>query len=149
MSSCKEDYTILRVSCSKSPVEYQYSVQRRAVRFVKNEYSTTPGTVTKILNDLKQPTLEKRRKVAQLTMMFKVVSGLSVSIQFPPFIFFERRQGLGNSILRNLFKLALKQTNTNTVLLYVQSETGTPYQIVPLKSRVSVEAFEKAVMGHL
>ena len=34
-------YAILRVSCSKSPVEYQYSVQRRAVRFVKNEYSTT------------------------------------------------------------------------------------------------------------
>jgi len=53
-------------------------VQRRAVRFVKNEYSTTPGTVTKILNDLKWPTLEKRRKVGQLTMMFKVVSGLSV-----------------------------------------------------------------------
>ena len=85
--------------------------------------------------------------MAQLTMMFKVVCGPSVSIQFPPFIL--RRQGLGNSILRNSFKLALKQTNTNTVLLYVQSETGTPYQIVSLKSRVSVEAFKKAVMGHL
>ena len=29
------------------------SVQRRMARFVTNEYSTTPGTVTKILNDLK------------------------------------------------------------------------------------------------
>ena len=53
------------------------SVQRRAARFVKSEYSTTPGSVTKILNDLEWPTLEKRRKVARLTMMFKVVSGLS------------------------------------------------------------------------
>ena len=51
------------------------SVQRRAARFLKNEYSITPGTVTKILTDMKWPTLEKRRKVARLTMMFKVVSG--------------------------------------------------------------------------
>ena len=55
-------------------------MQRRAGRFVNNEYSITPGTVTKILNDLKWPTLEKRRKVA---MMFKVISGLS-AIQFSP-----------------------------------------------------------------
>ena len=51
------------------------SVQRRAARFLKNEYSITPRTVKKILTDLKWPTLEKRRKVARLTMMFKVVSG--------------------------------------------------------------------------
>ena len=55
-------------------------VQRGAGRFVNNEYSITPGNVTKILNDLKWPTLEKRRKVA---MMFKVISGLS-AIQFSP-----------------------------------------------------------------
>ena len=60
-------------------------VQRRVARFVKNEYSTTPGTATKLLNDLKWPTLEKRRKVSRLTMMFKVVSGLS-AIQFPPYV---------------------------------------------------------------
>ena len=30
-------------------------MQRRAARFVKNEYSTTPGTVAKILDDLKLP----------------------------------------------------------------------------------------------
>ena len=55
-------------------------MQRRAGRLVNNEYSITPGNVTKILNDLKWPTLEKRRKVA---MMFKVISGLS-AIQFSP-----------------------------------------------------------------
>ena len=60
-------------------------MQRRAERFVKNEYSTAPGTATKLLNDLKWATLEKRGKVARLTMMFKVVSGLS-AIQFPPYI---------------------------------------------------------------
>ena len=35
-------------------------VQRRAARFVENEYSITPGTVMIILNDLKWPTFEKR-----------------------------------------------------------------------------------------
>ena len=44
---------------------------RRAARCLKNEYSITPGTVTKILTNMKWPTLEKRRKVARLTMMCK------------------------------------------------------------------------------
>ena len=65
-------------------------VQRRVARFVTNEYSTTPGSVTKILNDLKWLTLEKRRKVARFTTMFKVVSGL-LATQFPPYILFKRR----------------------------------------------------------
>ena len=47
------------------------SVQRRTARFVKNEYSTTYGTIMIILNDLKWPTFEKRGKVTRLTMMVK------------------------------------------------------------------------------
>ena len=67
-------------------------------------------------------------------MIFKVVSGLS-AIQFSPYILFKRRQrALGNSTLRNSYKLLPKQTNVNAVLLHVQSETGTPYQTVLLKS---------------
>ena len=34
--------------------------------FFKNEYSTTPETITKILNDLKWPILGKFRKVYHL-----------------------------------------------------------------------------------
>ena len=37
------------------------SMQRRAARFVKNEYGTTPGTVTKLLNDMKRSTLKDRK----------------------------------------------------------------------------------------
>ena len=69
------------------------SVQRRAARFVENEYSITPGIVMIILNDLKWPTFEKRGKVTRLTMMFKVVSSLS-AIKFPPYILFKTRLGL-------------------------------------------------------
>ena len=111
------------------------SVQRRAARFVENEYSITPGTVMIILNDLKWPTLEKRRKVTRLTTMFKVVSSLS-AIQVPPYILFKRRKGIRKFHPNSFIQVDAekKKTNSNTVLLQVQSETGTSYQIVSLKS---------------
>ena len=45
-----------------------------------------------MLNDSRWHTLEKRRKVARLTMMFIVVSSLS-AMQFLPHILLKRRQG--------------------------------------------------------
>ena len=79
-------------------------------------------------------TLEKGRKVARLTTMFKVVSGLYQLYNFHPIYYLKGDRTLGNSTLRNWYKLVPKQTNTNTVLLHVQSETGTLYQTVSLKS---------------
>ena len=88
-----------------------------------------------ILNDLKLPTLEKRRKVTRLTTMFKVVSSLS-AIQVPPYILFKRRKDIRKFHLNSFIQVDAekKKTNSNTVLLQVQSETGTSYQIVSLKS---------------
>ena len=88
-----------------------------------------------ILNDLKLPTLEKRRKVTRLTTMFKVVSSLS-AIQVPPYILFKRRKGIRKFHLNSFIQVDTekKKTKTKTVLLQVQSETGTSYQIVSLKS---------------
>ena len=43
----------------------------------------------------------------------------------------------GDRALGNSFKLMPKQTNSNKVLLHVQSETGNLYQIVSLKSSQS------------
>ena len=90
-------------------------MQRRAARFSKNEYSTSSGTATKILNDLKWPTIEKKklRKVVRLTMMFKVVSGLS-AIQFPPYLYYSKGdRALGNSHPKKFIQVGAK-TNTNT-----------------------------------
>ena len=74
------------------------SKQRRGARFAKNKYSTTPGTVNKILRNL-------RKEVASLNL--------------------KGDRALGNSILRNSFKSVPKQTKTNTVLSHIKSETGT------------------------
>ena len=50
----------------KNTIKDIESAQWRAARYVKNEYGTTPGTITKILNDLKWPTPEKFLKVYHL-----------------------------------------------------------------------------------
>ena len=48
-------------------------VQRRAARYVTNNYSDkTPGSVTKMLDDLGWDTLEERRKRTRLLMLYKM-----------------------------------------------------------------------------
>jgi hypothetical protein len=52
-------------------------VQRRAARFVVNDFSSrNPGCVTKMIEDLRWETLEKRRQQARLQMLFKINKGL-------------------------------------------------------------------------
>ena len=123
-------------------------MQRRAANFVKNLYSTTPGTVTPILHDLKWLTLEKRRKVTLHTIMFKVVSGLS-AIQFPPYILFKRRQGTRQFHPKKLIQVGANTNKYQSVLLQIQSQTGTPYQMVSYLKSSQSEAFKKAHMCHL
>ena len=83
---------------------------------------------------MKWPTLEKRRKVALLTMMFKVVSGHQLH-WFPPCIRFKRRQGTKQFHPKKFFQVNAKTNKySNTVLLQVQSDTGNLYQVASLKS---------------
>lgn len=52
-------------------------VQRRAARFVFNDYRTrTPGCVTQMLDDLKWEPLEVRRRHDRLIMLYKMQHGL-------------------------------------------------------------------------
>ena len=47
-------------------------VQRRAARFVCNNYKKSEGTVTNLLDRLNWPSLEHRRKNTRLITMFKI-----------------------------------------------------------------------------
>ena len=49
-------------------------VQRRAARFIKNDYSRT-SSVTNMLKDLKWNTLQERRNQTKLTMLYKIIHG--------------------------------------------------------------------------
>ena len=51
------------------------SIQRRAARFVAQDYRRT-SSVSAIIKTLQWPSLEKRRQVARLTMLYKIVHGM-------------------------------------------------------------------------
>ena len=50
-------------------------VQRRAARFVKNDYGRT-SSVTEMMSNLGWDTLQKRRDLARLSMMYRIVHEL-------------------------------------------------------------------------
>ena len=52
-------------------------VQRRAARYTLNRYNNT-SSVTDMLQELNWQTLENRRKLARLTMMYKIRQGLVI-----------------------------------------------------------------------
>ena len=49
-------------------------VQRKAARFATSNYTREPGTVTTILQNLGWQTLENRRKMARLTLLYKSIN---------------------------------------------------------------------------
>ena len=58
-------------------------VQRQAARFIQKDYSSRePGCVTRMLNELKLPTLESRRKNQRLQLLNKINDNLVPSL--PP-----------------------------------------------------------------
>ena len=105
------------------------------------------GTVTKILNDLKWLTIEKRRKVVRFKTMFKVVSGLSAT-QFPPYILFKRRQGTRQSHLKKFIQVDAKTNKYqhSFIARTIRDWNSLPSSVI---EKQSVEAFKKTVMCHL
>ena len=65
-------------------------VQRRAARFVANNYSRAEGSVTSILNDMNWSSLEERRNNTRLTIMYKIHNN-DITIPIPQYI---RRQNV-------------------------------------------------------
>ena len=60
-------------------------IQRRTLRFATKTYSRQEGCVTQALNHLNWPTLEHRRKVNRLTLMYKTLHG-QAAINIPPYV---------------------------------------------------------------
>ena len=58
--------------CNKDKIE---NVQRRAARFVCNQYRRT-ASVTSMIEKLEWPSLEERRRRARLAMLFKIRHGI-------------------------------------------------------------------------
>lgn len=67
-------------------------IQHRAVRYIYNDYSYE-SKISTMLSKLKLPTLETRRNIATLVMLYKIHKGL-VRINLPPYIKPSRRNRL-------------------------------------------------------
>ena len=59
---------------TSSDIQRVEMVQRRAARFVSNNYKKSEGTVTNLLDKLNWKSLEERRKNARLTTMYKIIT---------------------------------------------------------------------------
>ena len=59
-------------------------VQHRAARYILNDYAST-SSVTTMLKNLGLPSLQTRRKISSLVMLYKIQSG-QVRITLPPYI---------------------------------------------------------------
>ena len=59
-------------------------VQRRAARFVFGDYRTT-SSVTSMLKSLQCDTLQQRRQLIKVTMLFRIITGL-VAIPSQPYL---------------------------------------------------------------
>ena len=66
-------------------------VQHRAARFVKKCNQPTPGTNTSLLEELKWPSLEQRRKQTRLTNFYKIVNG-TLAVEIPNYFSQKERQ---------------------------------------------------------
>ena len=51
-------------------------IQRQAARFCTQNYSREPGTLTQLLKDLQWDTLQTRRKIKRLTIIYKMEHNL-------------------------------------------------------------------------
>ena len=60
----------------KSDINKIEKVQRSAARYIFNNYKMTPGTVTSLLDQLQWESLEERRLLLRLSMLYKIQNGL-------------------------------------------------------------------------
>jgi hypothetical protein len=118
-------------------------VQRRAARFVCNDYSTmTPGCVTNMISDLKWESLESRRRNIRLCMMYKIQNGL---IDIPAETYFKKNDFRTRGQHRLFQNRVHDQTLANTFFLRTVPEWNRlPSQAV---SAPSLDAF-KACLHH-
>ena len=68
-------HCLVTLKKKKHTVQDLEAVQRRAARFVKNDYRFT-SSVTAMLQDLEWHTLEERRWAIKATMLFKILHHL-------------------------------------------------------------------------
>ena len=112
-------------------------VQHRAVRYILNDYAFT-SSITEMLDKISLPTLENRRKIASLVMLYKIHTG-QVRISLPPYI---------TPSLRNRFSIPYSRINAHMYSFFPR--TARLWKNLPpdLVSSPDLEAFRAGLALH-
>ena len=104
-------------------------VQRRAARFVLNDYKPL-SSATSMVSQLGWKPLAERRREHRLSLLYKIINGL-VAIPADTHLHFNTRNTqISNSISLKLPTTTDRQTLSNTLFFLLPSETGTYYQMI-------------------
>jgi hypothetical protein len=118
-------------------------VQRRAARFVVNNFKRLEGTVSSILSELKWPTLQERRNSMCLIIMFKINSG-DIAIPIPNYV---QRQTVTTTRQYHPLKFRQMKTSTNVYKYSFFPSTISQWNSLPssVLESCSVEGFKSAM----
>ena len=92
-----------------SDIQRLEMIQRRAARFVTNNYKRTEGTVTDILSKLEWPSLQQRRKESRLVVMYKI-HHQDIAVPIPEYI---QRQTVSRTRQHHPAKFRVMRPSTN------------------------------------
>ena len=117
--------------CRQADIKALEQVQRRAARYVYNDYtSRTPGCVTEMVNELGCESLQDRRQISRLSLLYKAHHGL-VDIDKATYL------KPGDSRTRShigFTRSTLRMRSITTPSSPEQSGNGTDYQTVSPQS---------------
>ena len=120
----------------KTEIEKLERVQRQAVRFIKNDYkSRDPGCITRMLQDLKLPPLETRRKDQRLKLLAKIHSNQLPAI--PPTSFLKP----ANLIRRKIKPKNLQDFEVDNILQRQFYNNNKAFEIPPWTNIKSKHSF--------
>ncbi len=121
-------------------------VQRSALRFVCNNYSREPGTVTSLYNDTGWDLLSPRRESARLSLMFKIKNGL-VDINESTYL----QRSTTRTRKKNDYTFQTFQTNTDPFKYSFFPRTVGSWNELPntVISAPSAQAFKEALYRHI
>ena len=125
----------------ETKIRQKWQLQRRAARFVFNDYSRT-SHVTPMLSNLWWHSLKQRRLYQQSLMFYKIHQGL-VGISFPNDVLPLCRE----STLRNLHPFRQIQCNNNTFKYSFYPRTIVTWNNLPLNPFPSSLSILKTLVG--
>ena len=124
------------------------NVKKKAARFVENNHCREAGTMTKMLEDLRWPTLKARRKYMRLVMFYKIVNN-EIDMKLLSYIMEQRKATRSSgAISKNFIPL---QPRLDCYKFFFYARIIVEWNMLPpdLKSQNTLNLFKLALRQHL